>query len=329
MTPLPRRPDRVARAFKSYPKTQKERTRLWRVIARAATALSSDQPYPGWDGLLPVAGAMLIVHESGRRTLARRLLSLRPLVFVGRISYSLYLLNWPLIVFWRLYTNGVKLTSTASAGLTAASLVLGEHLSPFAIAGLTVASLATVVFALPEKNFGGSRKVRNSALLWAMATGACVAIYNVIDAQGVRAGPSQWSFIVWLFVLDWIGINTIAFFTPGTKSLCRLRACGAMAWHRGRRVLADFILDGAVRLFDSAGRLHLRDARDGRCVRCGHGLVVSARRLRSAAYPGRGHSGRRTGAPAVWLKLLLRDNSLGKRFVNRVVIYWFKVWTGH
>ncbi|MFT3722591.1 MAG: DMT family transporter [Hyphomonadaceae bacterium] len=100
----------------------------------------------------------------------------------------------------------------------AASLVLGEHLSPLAITGLTVASLATVVFALPERNFEGSRKVRNSALLWAMATGACVAIYNVIDAQGVRSGPSQWSFIVWLFVLDWIGINTIAFITRGREA---------------------------------------------------------------------------------------------------------------
>lgn len=99
----------------------------------------------------------------------------------------------------------------------AASLVLGEHLSPLAIVGLLIASLATVVFALPEKNFGGSRSVRNSALLWALATGACVAIYNVIDAQGVRSGPSQWSFIVWLFVLDWIGINVIAYITRGHK----------------------------------------------------------------------------------------------------------------
>lgn len=99
----------------------------------------------------------------------------------------------------------------------AAALVLGEHLSPLAILGLLIASLAAVIFALPEKDFGGSRKVRNSALLWAVATGACVAIYNVIDAQGVRSGPSQWSFIVWLFLLDWIGINTIAFITRGRR----------------------------------------------------------------------------------------------------------------
>jgi drug/metabolite transporter (DMT)-like permease len=98
-----------------------------------------------------------------------------------------------------------------------ASIVLGEHLSPVAIGGLAIASLATIAFALPEKNFGGSHRVRNSAILWAMATGVGVAVYNVIDAQGVRSGPTQWSFIVWLFVLDWIGISTIMLVTRGPK----------------------------------------------------------------------------------------------------------------
>jgi drug/metabolite transporter (DMT)-like permease len=97
----------------------------------------------------------------------------------------------------------------------AAAIMLGEQLSPLAMTGLVIASLATIIFALPEKNFGGSRSLRNSALLWALATGACVAIYNVIDAQGVRSGPSPWSFIVWLFLLDWIGINVIALLTRG------------------------------------------------------------------------------------------------------------------
>lgn len=107
----------------------------------------------------------------------------------------------------------------------AASLVLGEHLSGLAITGLVIASFATALFALPEKDFGGSRRVRNSALLWAIATGACVAVYNVIDAQGVRSGPSQWSFIVWLFVLDWIGINAIALVTRGpTQFIAGARA---------------------------------------------------------------------------------------------------------
>jgi drug/metabolite transporter (DMT)-like permease len=102
-----------------------------------------------------------------------------------------------------------------------AALVLHEHLSLLSVCGLIIAALATAVFALPERNFGGSRAVRNSALLWAVATGAGVAIYNVIDARGVRSAvettSTQWSFIVWLFVLDWIGVTTITIVTRGTK----------------------------------------------------------------------------------------------------------------
>jgi drug/metabolite transporter (DMT)-like permease len=122
--------------------------------------------------------------------------------------------------------------------------VLGEHLSPLAITGPNViASLATIVFALPEKEFRRLAKGTQLRLLWAMATGACVAIYNVIDAQGVRSGPSQWSFIVWLFLLDWIGINTIAYLTRGRRqfidictrcSMARSLARASVHWPRSR-----------------------------------------------------------------------------------------------
>lgn len=106
----------------------------------------------------------------------------------------------------------------------AATIVLGERLEPLAIAGLLIASCATLVFALPEKGFGGSHVARNSALLWALATGAMVAIYNVIDAQGVRVAPSPWTFIVWLFLLDWIGINAISFLTRRASYVAAIRA---------------------------------------------------------------------------------------------------------
>ncbi len=110
----------------------------------------------------------------------------------------------------------------------AAAVLLGEHLSPVEIAGLLIASSATIVFALPERNFGGSRAVRRSALLWALATGALVAVYNVIDAQGVRVSDSPWSFIVWLFLLDWIGLNAIALLTRGRDAF--LAAARAAFW---------------------------------------------------------------------------------------------------
>ncbi len=37
------------------------------------------------------------------KSLAGKILSVQPLVFVGMISYSLYLWHWPLIVFAKYY----------------------------------------------------------------------------------------------------------------------------------------------------------------------------------------------------------------------------------
>ncbi len=122
----------------------------------------------------------------------------------------------------------------------AASVFLKEHLSALAIAGLVVASLATAAFALPEKDFGGSRRVRNSALGWAVATGAGVALYNVIDAQGVRAMPEPWSFIVWLFLLDWIGINVASLATRRGAYLAAMRQALAPGFGAGLVTVLSF-----------------------------------------------------------------------------------------
>lgn len=112
----------------------------------------------------------------------------------------------------------------------AAALFLHEHLSTFALLGLFIASLATLIFALPEKTFDGSRRVRNSALLWAGLTGAMVAVYNVIDAKGTRVAPNPFSFTVWLFLLDWIGVNAATLLTRGRKSYTAMLAS---TWRTG------------------------------------------------------------------------------------------------
>jgi peptidoglycan/LPS O-acetylase OafA/YrhL len=67
------------------------------MILVAMFSFSAETPFPGSAALLPVAGAAAFIASSCNRTpMAARLLSTRPAVFLGLISYSLYLWHWPL-----------------------------------------------------------------------------------------------------------------------------------------------------------------------------------------------------------------------------------------
>ncbi len=56
--------------------------------------------FPGWAALMPVLGATAMLWANGQTpTLVGRLLSTRPMVGVGLISYSLYLWHWPIFVY--------------------------------------------------------------------------------------------------------------------------------------------------------------------------------------------------------------------------------------
>ena len=63
-----------------------------------------EMAFPGASALIPTVGAALLIHF-GRdtRSPAARILALAPLTFIGRISYSLYLWHWPMVVFAEKY----------------------------------------------------------------------------------------------------------------------------------------------------------------------------------------------------------------------------------
>lgn len=60
--------------------------------------------FPGWAAAVPVLGACAIIHagEDCNATIVSRVLAYRPMVYVGLISYSLYLWHWPVVVFGKL-----------------------------------------------------------------------------------------------------------------------------------------------------------------------------------------------------------------------------------
>lgn len=67
------------------------------------TLFSEDTSFPGYAAAIPVLGAAFLI-AFGQSSLVGKILSLKPIVFIGLISYSLYLWHWPIIVFTRQFS---------------------------------------------------------------------------------------------------------------------------------------------------------------------------------------------------------------------------------
>ncbi len=73
------------------------------LILLAVCLLAPTTPFPGAAALLPCLGAaLLLAAGEGQGSMVSSLLSMRPLVFLGLISYSLYLWHWPLVLCARI-----------------------------------------------------------------------------------------------------------------------------------------------------------------------------------------------------------------------------------
>lgn len=72
------------------------------LILFGAYFIRQGDPYPGWWSVLPCLGAFLAIAAGPNAWLNRIVLANRLPVFIGRISYPLYLWHWPLLVFARI-----------------------------------------------------------------------------------------------------------------------------------------------------------------------------------------------------------------------------------
>ncbi len=97
-------------------------------IVIAVYLYTAETPYPGTAAMLPclATAALLATGSSPRPALVNRMLSWPPLVFIGLISYSLYLWHQPLLAFVNYYritrlTPGATTVSLAATLLVAAA----------------------------------------------------------------------------------------------------------------------------------------------------------------------------------------------------------------
>lgn len=87
---------------------------------------------------------------------------------------------------------------------------LGQALSVGEWLGLAAATAAIMIFALPPRGISLLAHPDKVALGWACLTAVGVSLYNAADARGVRIAPEPLTFIVWLFLVDWICVTMAA-----------------------------------------------------------------------------------------------------------------------
>jgi len=90
-------------------------------VAVAGVVLTAEIPYPGLAALLPTAGAVALLYGGAAPSGPVRLLAAAPLRFLGKISYSLYLWHWPLLVlplmFLERALTGVEVVASVAVAI--------------------------------------------------------------------------------------------------------------------------------------------------------------------------------------------------------------------
>ncbi|MDQ0381906.1 acyltransferase family protein [Amycolatopsis thermophila] len=101
--------------------------------------------FPGYAALWPVASAAmgLLAGTTGSAVAADRLLTTRPLAYLGRLSFSLYLWHWPVLVLYLVHRGRGEVGPLGGAAVIAIALALSvatHHLieSPVRRSGLPV-----------------------------------------------------------------------------------------------------------------------------------------------------------------------------------------------
>lgn len=149
------------------------------LIAYSVFSFTITTPFPTAYALAPCGGAALVIY-GGTAAGLRAILGNRPMVWIGKISYSLYLIHWPLIVFYR-YHRLAPLTHTEQFAICAGSIA--------------AASLMYVFIEQPFRNPARARFSSNAAL-GLMCTAAVIVVLipaSIIWAKGTLLwrGPTE------------------------------------------------------------------------------------------------------------------------------------------
>ncbi|MEO0982913.1 MAG: DMT family transporter [Pseudomonadota bacterium] len=126
-----------------------------------------------------------------------------------------------------------------------ALVFLNEALTPLSLLGLVIATGAVIVFALPPPGVRAHAHPDRTALFWAGMTAVGIALYSAADARGMRLAIDPFTYIVWLFLLDWIGVSAVALASRRGELLAAVRT----QWRYG-------LLAGALSIISFSATLY-------------------------------------------------------------------------
>jgi len=75
------------------------------LILLLAWVISEKSLFPGWWALMPTLSAVSIIAAGPNAWVNRNVLSNKVFVFIGKISYPLYLWHWPCLAYSRMFYN--------------------------------------------------------------------------------------------------------------------------------------------------------------------------------------------------------------------------------
>ena len=139
------------------------------LILFSAFLFDRNSAYPGWRALCPTIGTLMLIAAGPGNWINRRILGHPYLVWIGLISYPLYLWHWPLLFFTKSLTTG----------------------SPGVIPRLCAVSIAIVLawltYILVEKPIRNGR-LRHSISILAAASIVCLSL-GLLAWNGVGLQP--------------------------------------------------------------------------------------------------------------------------------------------
>ncbi len=205
-------------------------------------------PFPGLTALLPCAAAALIIASGSTGNPVSRVLSIAPIRRIGLISYSLYLIHWPLFSFAHLYFNE-ELSLAIRFIIVALSFLLAYLSWRFIETPFRAASVPR--FAV----FGAAAAAMVSLCLAGFSFSESGGFPQRVDDKVLRVEEAGWDLAKYCRAVSIPGLSGVA-------------ACELGAEKRGSY---DFIVWG-TRMRATSLRRSTSSQRNGSCLACFSGM---------------------------------------------------------